>query len=89
MAARGSARSGGLVRDAAGRGGDFLLCSAAADAADADAAADAAAVRETEPSMGPQPLKRAHFSCGGSAQPSFENGGLHSPLRCALTPCSL
>lgn len=56
-----------------------MFSSAAADA-DADADADAA-VRETEPSMGPQPLKRVHFSCGGSAQPSFENGGLHSPSK--------
>lgn len=56
----------------AGRGGDFLFSSAAADA-EADAA-----VRETEPSMGPQPLARAHVCCGGSAQLSFENGG--SPL---------
>ncbi|KAK5853626.1 hypothetical protein PBY51_014765 [Eleginops maclovinus] len=58
-----------------------------ADSSGCAAAADAdAAVRETEPSMGPQPLKRVHFSCGGSAQLSFENGGLHSPFRCALTP---
>lgn len=75
-----SVRWAGCV--AAGRGGDFFLFSSAA--ADADADADAA-VRETEPSMGPQPLERVHFSCGGSAQPSFENGGLHSPSRCALT----
>lgn len=41
-----------------------------------DAADDAdAAVRETEPSMGPQPLVRVHSSCSGRAQPSFENGG--------------
>lgn len=48
-----SVRWAGCV--AAGRGGDFLFSSAAADDADADAA-----VRETEPSMGPQPLKRVH-----------------------------
>lgn len=59
------------------------LCGCGARRFDADADA---AVRETEPSMGPQPLKRVHFSCDGSAQPSFENGGLHSPFRCALTP---
>lgn len=70
---------GRLGRVSAGRGGLFLFCSAAADA-DADAA-----VRETEPSMGPQPLKRVHCSCGGSARPSFENGGLHSASGCALT----
>lgn len=80
--ARRCARSGGPAVGAAGRGGDFFLFSSAA--ADADAA-----VRETEPSMGPQPLKRVHLSCGGSAQPSFENGGLHSRSGCALTPaCS-
>lgn len=55
---------------AAGRGGNFLFSSSAAAAADADAA-----VRETEQSMGPQPLKRAHFAHRGSEQPSFENGG--------------
>lgn len=72
-----SVRCAGCV--VAGRGGHFLFCSAAADAADA-------AVRETEPSMGPQPLECAHFSCGASARPSFENGGLRSASGCALTP---
>lgn len=46
-----SVRQAGGV--AAGRGGDLAFFFSSA-------AADAAAVRETEPSMGPQPLERVH-----------------------------
>lgn len=82
LAGQEAARRGATRR---GEATTCRFCGAAAKDAD-DAAA--AAVRETEPSMGPQPLECAHFSCGGSAQSSFENGGLRLASEGALTPAS-